>query len=41
MGVDAIDHVNIRTTDVVGTAQFFADVLEMDIQPYPRLCRSP
>ncbi len=35
MGVDAIDHVNIRTTDVVGTAQFFADVLEMDIQPSP------
>lgn len=35
MGVDTIDHVNIRTADVVGTAQFFADVLGMDIQPSP------
>lgn len=35
MPVDAIDHVNIRTSDVPGTARFFADVLDMRITASP------
>ncbi len=35
MRVDAIDHVNIRTSDVVGTGRFFADVLAMTVTPSP------
>lgn len=35
MQVAAIDHVNIRTPDVVGTARFFADVLAMTVMPSP------
>ncbi len=35
MRVDAIDHVNIRTPDVVGTGRFFADVLAMTVTPSP------
>jgi catechol 2,3-dioxygenase-like lactoylglutathione lyase family enzyme len=33
--VDAIDHVNIRTPDVIGTGRFFADVLAMTVSPSP------
>ena len=35
MPVDAIDHVNIRTPDVPGTARFFADALAMTVTPSP------
>ncbi len=35
MPIDAIDHVNIRTDDVEGTARFFAEVLEMEIRETP------
>ncbi|HET8612770.1 MAG TPA: hypothetical protein VFL92_08390 [Sphingomonas sp.] len=33
--VDAIDHVNIRTPDVIGTGRFFADALAMTVTPSP------
>jgi len=33
--VDAIDHVNIRTPDVIGTGRFFADVLAMTVTLSP------
>ena len=33
--VDAIDHVNIRTPDVIGTGRFFADALGMTVTPSP------
>lgn len=35
MRVDAIDHVNIRTPDVIGTGRFFADILAMAVMPSP------
>lgn len=35
MIVEALDHVNLRTPDVTGTAAFFADLLELTIQPSP------
>jgi catechol 2,3-dioxygenase-like lactoylglutathione lyase family enzyme len=31
--VTALDHVNIQTVDVTGTAQFFADVLDLRAGP--------
>lgn len=33
--VDAIDHVNIRTPDVIGTGRFFAEALAMTVTPSP------
>jgi catechol 2,3-dioxygenase-like lactoylglutathione lyase family enzyme len=33
--VDAIDHINIRTPDVIGTGRFFADMLAMTVTPSP------
>ncbi len=33
--IEGLDHVNIRTPDVPGTARFFADVLGMTITPSP------
>lgn len=35
MRIEALDHVNIRTSDVLGTSRFFADVLSMNIRPSP------
>lgn len=35
MTVEAIDHINIRTPDVPGTARFFADVLDMQVIDTP------
>jgi catechol 2,3-dioxygenase-like lactoylglutathione lyase family enzyme len=35
MKVDAIDHVNIRTPDVVGTCQFFCEVLSLKVGDTP------
>lgn len=35
MTVRALDHVNIRTTDIVGTVTFFRDVLQLDVRPAP------
>lgn len=35
MQVDAIDHVNIRTPDVIGTGRFFADALAMTLTSSP------
>lgn len=35
MRVDALDHVNLRTPDVQGTARFFAEVLGLAITPSP------
>lgn len=35
MRVEAIDHVNIRTPDVVATGRFFADALSMTVTPSP------
>jgi catechol 2,3-dioxygenase-like lactoylglutathione lyase family enzyme len=35
MRVDAIDHVNIRTPDVIGTGCFFAELLAMTVMPSP------
>jgi catechol 2,3-dioxygenase-like lactoylglutathione lyase family enzyme len=35
MRVEALDHVNLRTPDVTGTARFFADVLGLSITPSP------
>lgn len=35
MTVAKIDHLNIRTPDVAGTAAFFHDVLDMAITPGP------
>lgn len=35
MTVEAIDHINIRTPDVIGTSRFFADVLDMEITDTP------
>jgi len=35
MKVEAIDHVNIRTPDVVGTSKFFASVLNMKVTEAP------
>lgn len=35
MRVEALDHVNLRTPDVAGTARFFADVLGLTIAPSP------
>lgn len=35
MRVDAIDHVNIRTPDVVATSRFFADAFAMTVAPSP------
>jgi catechol 2,3-dioxygenase-like lactoylglutathione lyase family enzyme len=34
--VKALDHVNIQTPDLAGTARFFAEVLELDArEPFP------
>jgi catechol 2,3-dioxygenase-like lactoylglutathione lyase family enzyme len=33
MTVTALDHVNIQTLDVAGTAQFFTDVLDLRAAP--------
>jgi catechol 2,3-dioxygenase-like lactoylglutathione lyase family enzyme len=33
--VEGLDHVNIRTPDVVGTGRFFAEVLGMEVRPTP------
>lgn len=33
MTVTALDHVNIQTQDVAGTAQFFTDVLDLRAAP--------
>jgi catechol 2,3-dioxygenase-like lactoylglutathione lyase family enzyme len=35
MQIDKIDHVNIRTSDVLATSGFFASVLGMNIIPTP------
>lgn len=35
MTVEAIDHINIRTPDVIGTSRFFAEVLDMEIRDTP------
>ena len=35
MTIEAIDHVNIRTADVLSTSQFFADILDMTIKHAP------
>lgn len=35
MIVEALDHVNLRTPDVTGTAAFFAELLELQVQPSP------
>lgn len=35
MTIEALDHVNIRTSDVVATSLFFADVLDMEIREAP------
>ena len=35
MRVDAIDHVNIRTPDVIGTGRFFAELLAMTVVASP------
>lgn len=35
MAVRTLDHVNIRTPDVAGTAAFFRDVLGLDARPAP------
>jgi catechol 2,3-dioxygenase-like lactoylglutathione lyase family enzyme len=35
MKVEAIDHVNIRTPDVVGTSRFFSEVLELEVGDTP------
>jgi catechol 2,3-dioxygenase-like lactoylglutathione lyase family enzyme len=35
MRVDALDHVNIITDDLPGTARFYADVFDLDIRDGP------
>ncbi|MFV0277599.1 MAG: VOC family protein [Parahaliea sp.] len=35
MTIEAIDHINIRTTDVVATSEFFARVLDMEVRDTP------
>lgn len=35
MAVRTLDHVNIRTPDVAGTAAFFRDVLGLEARPRP------
>jgi catechol 2,3-dioxygenase-like lactoylglutathione lyase family enzyme len=35
MKVEAIDHVNIRTPDVVGTSHFFSEVLALEVGDTP------
>ena len=35
MAIEAIDHINIRTPDVIGTTAFFAQVLDMTVQDTP------
>lgn len=35
MAVRTLDHVNIRTADVAGTAAFFRDVLGLEARPRP------
>ena len=35
MPVRTLDHVNIRTLDIPGTAAFFGDVLGLEIRPAP------
>ena len=35
MKVEAIDHVNIRTPDVVGTSRFFAEALALEVRDAP------
>jgi len=35
MKVEAIDHVNIRTPDVVATSRFFSELLELEIGDTP------
>lgn len=35
MRVEALDHVNVRTPDVRGTARFFAEVLGLAVTPSP------
>lgn len=37
MRVEKLDHVNIQTRDLDGTAQFFADVLGLERRPPPGL----
>ncbi|RVT89414.1 VOC family protein [Sphingomonas crocodyli] len=35
MPVAALDHVNVRTTDIAGTLAFYRDVLGMEVVPAP------
>jgi catechol 2,3-dioxygenase-like lactoylglutathione lyase family enzyme len=35
MKIEAIDHVNIRTPDVVGTSHFFGSLLDMEVREAP------
>ncbi|HWA63041.1 MAG TPA: VOC family protein [Caulobacteraceae bacterium] len=35
MLVNALDHVNIVTPDVAGTARFYADLLDLDVRDGP------
>lgn len=35
MGVEALDHVNIITADVAGTARFYAELLELEPRDGP------
>ena len=35
MNVEALDHVNIRTADVVGTSRFFVDLLSLELRDAP------
>jgi catechol 2,3-dioxygenase-like lactoylglutathione lyase family enzyme len=37
MQVNALDHVNIRTRDIAGTARFFTDVLGLEAREVPAL----
>lgn len=35
MAVESIDHINIRTSDVISTSKFFSDVLQMEVCETP------
>lgn len=35
MAIRALDHVNIRTADIQGTAAFFRDILGLETRPRP------
>ena len=35
MAIRALDHVNIRTADIEGTAAFFRDILGLETRPRP------